>query len=278
MTVREQIEQAYYSYNKGNWDRSFEILGQIKGAAIEETMEIMALFAWNYWKKGSKSEAAYYWTMVSNSKKASDVIKASTHAGLGIYCAEKGDKEEALRHIQLAQNLLPENATIQQNKNLNACGITMAKIGELERAEEILKKVAGINEQLMKSDDSEIAREATLQKAKNGYNLVSLVYIPQERFYEAIKELEEEVISRYEAVEAETDLAAAYHRVSEVNEKIAEASAISVFVRLAALNLSLSAEQNSLELWKKHQKDAPGRVETAQDNIKRIENKMREQE
>jgi len=274
MTAREQIKQAYHAYDKGNWDRSFEILEEIKGAVIEETMEILALFAWNYWKKGDKSNAAYYWTMVSNSKKAPDTIRASAHAGLGIYYAEMDDKKEALRHAQLAQDLLPKDATANQNKNLNACGITMAEIGELKRAEEILKKVAQINEQLIKSDDLKTSKEATHQRAKNGYNLASRVYIPQERFYEATMELEEEVIPRYEAVGAETDLAAAYHRVAEVNEKIAEGDSHST-VKIAALKLALSAKEKSLALWQKHPDD-PKRVKTALENIKRIENKMGE--
>lgn len=278
MTVEEQIKQANYFYEKGDWDRFFEILDEVKGANDQETMEILVSYAWGYWKKGAKSNAAYYWTMVSNSKKASDVTIASAHAGLGIYYAEEGNREEALKHAQFAQDLLPEDATVNQNKNLNACGITLAEIGELKKAEEILQKVSEVNRRLINSIDLEIVREATHQLAKNGYNLVSLVYTPQGRYYEAIKELEEEVIPCYEAVKAETDLAAAYHRVAEVNEKIAEAGAISVSVKLAALKLALSAEKKSFKLWEKHKKDAPGRAETSLENIKRIENKMGEQE
>ena len=150
----------------------------------------------------------------------------------------------------------------------------MARIGELNKAEEILRKVAQINEQLIKSDDPEIAREAIHQRGKNGYNLASLVYIPQKRFYEAIKELEEEVIPHYEVVGAETDLAAAYHRVAEVNEKIAEGDSHST-VNITALNLALSAEEKSLTLWRKHSDD-PKRVETAEENLKRIKEKIQE--
>ena len=254
----------------GNWQLSINELQAIKAEAD-------VYIGWNLWKMQKKDEAASIWREVIFGTIANDVAKASAHAGLGIYYAEKGNKEVALEHAQFAQDLLPEDATANQNKNLNACGIALAKIGELEKAEEILLKVARINEQLMKSDDPEIVREATHQRGKNGYNLASLVYIPQERFYEAIKELEEEVIPRYKAVGAETDLAAAYHRIAEVNEKIAEGDSHST-VNTVALNLALPAEKKSLSLWQKYQEDAPGRVETAMENIKRIENKMGEQE
>ena len=276
MTVEEQIKQAEYFHEKGNWDRSLEILDQIKGANDQETMEVLALYAWNYWKKVAKSNAAYYWTMVSNSKKASDVIKASAHAGLGIYYAEKGDKKEALKHSQLAQDLLPENATANQNRNLNACGIMMAKIGELDGAEGIPRKVAQINEQLMNSDDLEIIKEATHQRGKNGYNLASLVYIPQELFVKAHEELYV-AVSGYEKVNAETDLAAAYHRLAETNVLLADHGK-HMWYKMKNLNSALEDEKKSLELWEKHQEDAPGRVKTAQENIKRIENKMGERE
>ncbi len=278
MTVREEMDQAYWFYNKGNWNRASEVLDEMRSTSKQETMEALALYGWIYWKEGAKSNAAYYWTIVSNSKKVPDAIKSSAYAGLGIYYAKEGNKEEALKYIQLAQNILPEDATIQQVKFLNSLGITTATTGELSEAEKIFSKVAYMNQQLEKSDDPVIAEEGKHQRAKNGYNLVSLILIPQERFYEAIKELEEEVIPRYEAVGAETDLAAAYHRVSEVNEKIAEADEISDSVKLAALELSLAAEYKSLGLWKKHQEDAPGRVETAQKNIKRIKDKTGEQE
>jgi len=271
MTAREEIDRAYRLYDKGDWNQSFKVLDRIKDSNSQETMEILVLYAWIHWKKGEKSNATYYWIMVSNSKEASDVIKSSAHAGLGIYYAEKGDKKEALKHAQFAQDLLPKEATANQNKNLNACGITMAKIGELGKSEEILKKVAKINEQLMKSDDPKIAKEGTLQRAKNGYNLVALVYIPQKRFYEAITELEEEVIPRYKVIGAETDLAAAYHRIAEVNEKIAEGARPTG--EMIALGSALLAEEKSLFFWQKHPDD-PKRIKTARDNVKRIKDKI----
>ena len=235
--------------------------------------EIEVLISWNWWKMGRKQDAVAVWkrVLLVNTDVYS-VTLSSAHAGLSIYYAEEGNKEEALKNAQLAQKLLSGYATAHQNKTLNSCGIALANIGELEKAEEILQRVSNMNERLMGSIDPKIAREARHQRAKNGYNLTSLVYIPQERFYEAIKELEEEVIPLYEAVKAETDLAAAYHRVAEVNEKIA-GDDLHFTVNTAALNLAFSAEEKSLTLWRKHPDD-PKRIKTAEENLKRIEEKI----
>lgn len=168
-----------------------------------------------------------------------------------------------MRHAKLAQELLPQNATMNQAINLNACGIAMAKIEEMGRAEGILLKVAKINEQLEKSDDLVLAKKAKHQRGKNGYNLASLVFIPQKKSEEAINELINEVIPRYKNVGAETDLAAAYHRISEA------------FENLKKYNDSLYWEELSLDLWQKHPDD-PKRAETAEKNILRIKFTVRQ--
>jgi tetratricopeptide (TPR) repeat protein len=273
MTIRKkiEIEEAMKEYDAGNWTVAIKILTKAKEEAEPvEQAEIDAYIGWNMWKMQRKEEAAEIWECMILTKAvlagvASKATRASAHAGLGIYYAEKSDKEKALEHAQLAQDLLPEDATLQQNKNLNACGITVAKIGELGQAEEILKRVARINEQLEKSDDPEIAKEAKHQRAKNGYNLASLVYIPRRMYSAAIKELKNRVVSRYMEVGAETDLAAAYHRIAEAYENLRD------------YDNALHFEKMSLKLWEKHPDD-PKRVETAKVNIARIEAKMREQE
>lgn len=85
-------------------------------------------------------------------------------------------------------------------------------------------------------------------------------------------ELEEEVIPRYIAVEAETDLAAAYHRIAEINEKLGDSGSHNT-VKSAALNFALQAEEKSLALWQKHPDD-PKRIKTAEENIQRLKDKI----
>lgn len=161
-TVRETINKAIELYDKENWNAALELLEivfQAYPVDNKTAAEIHMLVGWNHWKLGKKDLAASVWTTTIQIAGA-DIAQASAHAGLGIYYAEKGNKEKALYHAKLAQDLLPENVTINQVMNLNACGISLAKIGELERAEEVLRKVAQINEQLEKSDDPAIAKKA----------------------------------------------------------------------------------------------------------------------
>lgn len=267
--IRKDIKEAIKEYNAGNWKLSIEKLENAKAkASAPEVAEIDTFIGWNKWKMQEKDEAARIWTLVLSVEAAThNITKASAHAGLGIFYAEKGNKEKALRHAKLAQEL-PLNATVNQAMNLNACLISVAKLGDLKLAEEIWKRVANINEQLEKSDDLAIAKKAKHQRAKNGYNRASLILIPQSRFYEALMELEEEVIPRYIAVEAETDLAAAYHRIAEINEKLVDSGSHNT-VKSAALDLAFQAEEKSLALWRKHPDD-PKRIETAEKNIQRI--------
>ncbi len=265
MTVRGTIDSAVLLYNRGSWRDAATLIENINGATQIEAYEMFALIGWIDWKIGgiNKSTAVLMWNdVIKNGEEIADqTTLATAHAGLGIYYAENGNKDEALQHAQLAQDLLPENAISYQNRNLNSCGITMAKIGELSRAEEILKKVAKINEQLMKSNDQEIAREATHQRGKNGYNLATLVYIPQKMWNEAIEELQNVVILRYIEVGAETDLAAAYHRIAECYENLSDFENALIF------------EEKSLEFWKKHSDD-PQRVKTAEKNIRHLKQMM----
>ncbi|MEA2098483.1 MAG: hypothetical protein U9P70_05420 [Patescibacteria group bacterium] len=270
-TVRELLSRAHSLYDDGEWNASLEILENqeiIKRASFKEIREAAVLAGFNYWKKGEKEKAFLLWINVTGRvfEGWTRIEVASAHAGLGMYYAERDEKGMALEHARLAQDLLPEDATLNHVMHLNSCGITMAKIGELERAEEILKKVAKINEQLEKSDDPVIARKAKHQRAKNGYNLVSLILILQRRWDEAFSELELEVIPRYQNVGAETDEAAAWHRMSEIAESTGD------------LYVAYAHEKKSLYLWERHQKNAPGRVKMALENIREIEAKMREQE
>lgn len=284
-TVREMINEANELYDKGEWIAALRILCEARSLAGEKISRLDELVlinriidmheGWNYWKKGDIELAVIAW-QTATEKGSDEITQASAHAGLGIYFADKGNREKALYHAKLAQELLPEKATINQNMNLNACGISLAKIGELDRAERILLKVAKINEQLEGrpfeiSPDPALSKKAKHQRAKNGYNLVSLIYLPQGRWDEAIRELYEEVIPRYTAVGAETDIAAAYHRMAEAYEKMAETGGVDS--KAEELEMALTYEKISLGFWQKHPDD-PTRVVTSEKNIANIKNKI----
>lgn len=141
-TVREMINEAIELYNKGEWNAAIALLRQACSQSLGDSSgvgaaEIQMHIGWNYWKKSSKDLAASLWAIATQVDMADNITLASAHAGLGIYYSEKGDKEKALHHAKLAQELLPENAAINQVMNLNACLISVAKLGDLKLAEEI---------------------------------------------------------------------------------------------------------------------------------------------
>ncbi|MCK5518924.1 MAG: hypothetical protein KAI61_05875 [Alphaproteobacteria bacterium] len=241
---------------------------------------------WDLWRYGQKGSAAIVWEELIKSS-TNDLEKASAHAGLGIYYAEKKEKDKSLYHANLALELTPSNATISYAMNMNALGITLAKNKDYAHAESILKKVAGINELNEKSS----AQKSTHERAKNGYNLASQVYMPQaqaeldknikkKKFDEAIKELKEEVIPRYEAIRAypasasriESDLAAAHHRVAESYIGISDTTD-NLAARPQILAMAKKYEDQSLALWI-GTASFPKRVKTAEDNIKNLEEKI----
>lgn len=264
-TERELINEAVRLQEIGEWGKSFKALAVIlcdRDITEETAGEIDMIAGWNKWKMGDKDSALKYWLAVLKNKKSTVKTQAGAHAGLAIYYSEKADKEKTLRHAKLALELLPKNATLSISMNLNACGIARAKIGELDGAEKVLRKVAGMNEELERSKDPEISREGTLQRAKNGYNLSSLIYMKQGRQDEALDELMNEVIPRYLAVGAKTDLAAAYHQVAAIWENRGN------------FEKALEFEERSKAIWDEHKKDDPKRLETAQKNIERIKGKM----
>lgn len=262
-TVRETINEALVHYDKGEWSKAIDLLRPLlnKKISLKERREVLMHLGWNFWKSGNKAMAAVSWEAALGLG-ADAVTLASAHAGLGIYHAERKDKEQALHHAQLAQDLLPESATINQVMNLNACGISLAKVGESERAKKVLEKVIRINKELEKSEDPVISKKAKHQIGKNFYNLSSLIHIKQGRLDEALKDLLNEVIPRYMAVGAETDLAAAYHQVAAIYEK------------RESYDKALEFEEKSKVIWDRHIKDDPKRSETAAENIARIKEKI----
>jgi len=264
-TVRELIDEVVRLQEMGEWSKSFKALAVIvcdRDVTEETAGEIDMIAGWNKWKMGDKDSALKYWLAVLKNRRSTVKTQAGAHAGLAIYYSEKADKEKTLRHAKLALELLPKNATLSISMNLNACGIARAKIGELDGAEKVLRKVAGMNEELERSKDPAIEREGALQRAKNGYNLSSLIYMKQGRFEEALNELLKEVIPRCIEVGAKTDLAAAYHQVAAIYENRGN------------FEKALEFEERSKAIWDEHIKDDPKRSETAQKNISRIKEKM----
>lgn len=262
-TIREIIDESIALYDKGKWEAALNLLRPLLKHRLRrrDRCEALMHIGWNFWKSGRKAMASDCWEAALG-KYADRITLASAHAGLGIYYATALDKAKALHHAKLAQELLPEKATMNQSMNLNACGIALAKLGELDRAKDVLQKVMEMNERLEKEGDSDLARRAKHQRAKNGYNLSSLVFMKQGKLEEALKELLNEVIPRYIAVDAQTDLAAAYHQVAAIHESRGN------------FPEALHYEEMSKEIWDKHRKDDPKRSETAAVNIARIEEKM----
>jgi len=260
---REKINEAIAFYDKGEWSKAIDLLSPLlkENISLKVRREVLMHLGWNFWKSGDKAMASTTWEAALRAG-SDEVTKASAHAGLGIYFADKGDRDQALHHSRLAQELLPKNATMNQRINLNACGISLAKIGELERAKEVLLKVVKLNQELEKSQDPAIAKKARHQLGKNYYNLSSLIHIKQGKLDEAFDDLMNQVIPRYIAVGAETDLAAAYHQVAVIHEDRGN------------YDKALEFEEKSKAIWDKHIKDDPVRSETAYKNIVRIKGKM----
>ena len=233
---------------------------------------------WSLWRKGKKDEAASAWEKTIKSD-SDDLAQAGAHAGLGIYYAEEKEKKKSLYHANLALEMTPRNATISYAMNMNALGISLAKNKDYAHAESILKKVANINELNEKSNDFNLSRQSKHERGKNGYNLASLVYMPQKRFDEAIKELKEEVLPRYKAVQTyptstyriKSDLAAAHHRISESYIGISDTANIKA--RPQILELAKDYENRSFDLWKSTS-DFPDRVKTAENNVKNLEDQI----
>lgn len=263
-TVREVLDRAYSLCDKGEWDESLGILSIILGFTRAELAEIVSLQGRNNWEKGEKEKAYLFWSNVAFIRpgEATAVIKASVHAGLSMYYAEKGERAEALRNAQIALDLFSTDATLDQMMILKVCGITLAKAGEFEYAEKVLRRVAEISRQFEKSDDPVIVRKAISHRAGSGCSLVSLVLTPQKRWDDALYELLQEVIPRYVKTVDETNLAAADHQLSKA------------WRGKGNLSAALGAEKNSRLLWERY--DVPDKIEAANRNIAAIEKEMRE--
>lgn len=231
---------------------------------------------WSLWRERKKDLAAAAWKKDIESN-SSDSTKASAHAGLGIYYAEKGKKKKSLYHANLAMEITPQDAIISYAMNMNALGISLAKNKDYTQAELILKKVADVNERYERSNNPIISLQRKHQRAKNGYNLAYLVYLPKKKPNLAVIELEKEVIPRYKAVlqagviQAGSDLAAAYHRLSESYDKLADKADPSKKKQM--IENALKYESKSLDLWEIHAGNDFDRIENAKNNIEELREK-----
>lgn len=277
--VADLIKRATSLYEKGDWNDALNLLNKItesasqkKGDPLNERIKltfqqrwkITNLKAWIYWKRGEKTAARNLWLAVADSRgknKAEKEIINSANTGLGIYWAEQGNREQAIRHSQLAVFCPPEKAVIRDTINLNGCAVAMAKIGEFKRAKVLFKKASGLNKTLMNSEDPEVEKKATHQLSKNCYNLAALIYIPQREWKNALVELHKAILG-YKEVSAETDEAAAHHRTAEV------------FENQGRLKEALASETRSMQLWKN--KNISDRVKMAEENIARLKKKLAE--
>jgi len=260
---KEKIDKILQEYDAGEWIKSRGLIEELRGSGTKaQEAELDMLDGWNLQKLKDFEKACEVSESVVSNPFADDQAKSSAYSLLAIYYSKKKETESrALECARLAQELMPENATIPQNMRLNACGIAFANLGKLAEAEKILRRVMAINKSLENSADAEVARKAKHQLAKNIYNLVSLILIPTGRLDEAYNELSKNVIPRYQEVNAETDLAAAFHQLSVVCKK--QGNLVS----------ALRFEKSSLELWIKHPDD-PARITKAEQNIKNIEAEM----
>ncbi len=265
--ISKAEEEAMAEYEQGNWLKSISLLVVLIKFVdnLGKKSELSMNIGWNKWKLRLKDEAAEIALAILGNEKATNIAKSSAHSLLSLYYSEKpGNEDLSSEHARLAQKLTPKNSEVRHRKNLNSCGIAMMNIGKLDRAEQVLRKVAEENESAEQSDDKTIAKNAEHDRGRNGYNL-SKVLVSLGRIEEAGKELIRNVIPRYMEVGAYTDLAAAYHQLSVVYRKQKK------------LKEALTYEKMSLVLWEEHSDD-PTRAPQAKKNIEDIEAEMQQQD
>ena len=163
--------------------------------------------------------------------------------------------------------------------NLNTASVSLIKSKNYARAEIILKITAELNEHHELSSDPLLALQGTYQRAKNGDNLAFGVYTPQKRFNEAVKEIEKEVIPRYKTVlqtgmvQAGSDLAVTYYKLSELYEKLADKADVCGKQQMTTAALNYKAK--SLALWKTYAGSDSDQIKNAEKTTATTANKMR---
>ena len=251
-------------YNQGKWAEAETELQKTMNhlAELSSYLSALVLLAWINWKRNEKAQARYLWAATYENDYIKEIDCVSAMCGLAIYHSElegESAKERTQSFIDKIKMKMKGigDLNVATAVQMNSLGIALAKIGNLDEADSILREAARMNEAMETLDDSR-AIEAMLNRAKNGYNRCNYVLIPGGALAAALKELTEEIVPRYVKVGAETDLAAAYHRISDVYVSLEEYATAYIF------------EEKSAQLWKKHFEDDPKRLPQALKNLQRI--------
>ncbi len=259
--AQRMIDKVTALYNEGKWDKSIELLDQMRtiyNVDSQVIRHVNALNGWNLWKQSKRDEAAEYWQKALDILRAPDFVNSTVFSGLSLYMAYTDSVATVVKnYAMLSMAMIPDGeGTPGYTIRANACGIALAQLGDLNEAERVLEKTMRMNEEFESSENAEIAQIGKHQRAKNGYNLSALVLIPQGKYKEAREELFDRVIPRYQAVGATSDLAAALFRVGLTYEK--EEHYLS----------ALALYQKCLEKWK--EAGDPARIEQAEGNVDRV--------
>ena len=178
----------------------------------------------------------------------------------------QSDFAQASTQTNLATGDASSYVEISHTKSLDDFVVSLTKSKNYNYAKIFFKKTAHLNEHHELSDDPILALQGKYQRAKNSDNLAFLIYVPQGRLNDAIKEIKKEVIPRYEAVlqagmvQAGSDLAVAYYKLSELYDKLADKADVSGKRQMKTA--ALKYKTKSLALWKIYDKNDPDQVKT----------------
>ncbi|MEA3295705.1 MAG: tetratricopeptide repeat protein [Patescibacteria group bacterium] len=218
-TEDKKISDGRGLLDKGNWEEAQKLFEDVANMSIATLREASGLIGWAYWKKNEKDKAAEHWRAAIDLTRFPDMSNSTALSGLALYMAPR-KSPIARNYAMLSIAMIPDGeGTPDHSIRTNACGIALAQLGDLAEAERILRETMKMNEEFESSPDLKISKIGKHQRAKNGYNFSALVLIPQGKYDEAREELYNEVIPRYQAVGAISDLAAALFRVGLTYEK-----------------------------------------------------------
>jgi tetratricopeptide (TPR) repeat protein len=280
VTNLANLHQIRMMYNHGDWKEAGEKLAELMDHITDcsDYQGAQVLLGWIEWKRKNKDDALNLWGEAYNNECTKELDRLSAMCGMAIYYSE-GDamnKQIAREIIDAIMVVLEdmEEPSLDLSVRLNSLGIALANISEYVKAEMVLRQAIGINKAIELSDDHRLREEATLQQAKNWYNLCTLVLMKQgkrESDELALTEILCNVVHRYESVGAETDLAAAYHRISELHLKRLPSSVEKLTEKdKKNLQAAYDFEKMSTGIWNKHKGDDPKRLIQAEDNLKGI--------
>lgn len=274
----KSLKEIRALYDEGHLESATEELLKLMNETkeLEEYLGHQVLMGWIEWKRREKGIAKRYWADTHDNQFIRIKDKISAFSGFAVYYSSletlEGD-QKALEYVERIRAIIEDmdRNELFVSKNLNNVGIALSNVGKrrqdsaiIKEAEEILRAAASLNEQNEKDNEEvDTARGAMHQRAKNGYNICSLILIPAGRLEEAFEELTKEVVPRYKRVEANTDLAAAFHWISEILLLKPDRSK-------EDLQRAYDYELHSKKIWDRHTEDQPGRSAIAQKNLDKI--------